>query len=95
MAFLIAALVMGFAGSLHCIGMCGPLVVAVHAAQGNTNWWYKKLVYHTGRILVYGLLGLIVGAVGQSFVALGFQRWIAIAAGILMMLFMACGHESF
>lgn len=89
MSFIAAALIMGFAGSLHCIGMCGPLVMAVHSAQGNTNWWYKKMIYHLGRIAVYALLGLLVGAVGQSFVALGFQQWVAIASGILMMLFLA------
>jgi hypothetical protein len=89
MTFVVAALIMGFAGSLHCIGMCGPLVMAVHTAQGNQNWWFKKFVYHSGRLMVYGLLGLIVGAVGQSFVAVGFQQWVAIAAGVLMMLFLA------
>jgi sulfite exporter TauE/SafE len=89
MTFVLAALIMGFAGSLHCIGMCGPLVMAVHTAQGNQNWWYKKFIYHAGRLIVYGLLGLIVGAVGQSFVAVGFQQWVAIAAGVLMMLFLA------
>jgi uncharacterized protein len=89
MNFIVAALIMGFAGSLHCIGMCGPLVVAIHTAQGNSNWGQKKVIYHLGRIAVYALLGLIVGAVGQSFVALGFQQWVAIAAGILMMLFLA------
>jgi len=89
MEFVWAALVLGLAGSLHCIGMCGPLVTAVHAAHGKTDWWYKKALYHFGRISVYALLGLITGSVGQAFVALGFQQWVAIGAGVFMMLFLA------
>lgn len=89
MDFIWAALVLGVAGSLHCIGMCGPLVMAVHSARSGGNWWYKKSLYHLARISVYGVLGAISGAIGQAFVAFGFQRWVAVTAGILMMLFLA------
>lgn len=89
MEFIGAALILGLAGSLHCIGMCGPLVMAVHSARSNGNWWYKKVLYHLGRISVYASLGAIAGSIGQTFVAFGLQRWIAITAGLLMMLFLA------
>jgi sulfite exporter TauE/SafE len=60
----------GLAGSLHCLGMCGPLVVAyslqlqpeVHrtAAISADPWspgLVHHLVFHLGRITTYGLLG--------------------------------------
>jgi sulfite exporter TauE/SafE len=89
MEFVGAALILGFAGSLHCIGMCGPLVMAVHSAKSNGNWWYKKSLYHLGRISVYSIFGIIAGSIGQSFTAFGMQRWLSIAAGLAMMIFLA------
>lgn len=44
-------------GNLHCLGMCGPLVVMI----GNHR--YKHL-YYLGRALSYTLAGLTAGAVG-------------------------------
>ncbi|MBL0316500.1 MAG: sulfite exporter TauE/SafE family protein [Flavobacteriales bacterium] len=46
MEFIFAALILGLAGSLHCIGMCGPLVMAVHSVKSDGAWWTRKLVYH-------------------------------------------------
>lgn len=55
------ALLMGFTGSLHCAGMCGPImwVMPFHAFNG-----VKKMVaiglYHAGRISVYAALAAIL-----------------------------------
>lgn len=86
---VLSALVLGFAGSLHCLGMCGPLVMALHGASKQQRWAAQKLMYHFGRILVYAILGLIIGSVGQTFVAIGAQQYLAISAGVLMLLFIA------
>jgi uncharacterized protein len=74
---LIAPLIVGFVGSLHCLGMCGPLVVAysLHMRPTSpdgtpdvTDLWSKgiahHLAFHTGRILCYGLLGALASALG-------------------------------
>jgi len=76
---ILAPLVVGLAGSLHCLGMCGPLVVAysLHirstAAEGGpdvTKMWSKgfahHLAFHAGRILCYGLLGAAASALGYA-----------------------------
>ncbi|MFY7972075.1 MAG: sulfite exporter TauE/SafE family protein [Flavobacteriales bacterium] len=86
MEFIIAALVLGLAGSLHCIGMCGPLMLALPT---NAHWTSTRLLNQLGRILTYALLGAIVGAMGQTLKALGFQQILAVASGILMLLFIA------
>jgi sulfite exporter TauE/SafE len=51
----IAGLFLGFAGSLHCVGMCGPIV-----AMMSGGFW-SSLIYHMGRTLVYALLGMVLG----------------------------------
>lgn len=84
MEFLIAAFILGFAGSLHCLGMCGPLVIALHSG-GNKQNWKSKFIYHLGRISVYASLGIAVGIIGKTFSLFGFQQALAIAAGIFML----------
>ena len=47
---------MGLIGSVHCIGMCGPLVMALPIAQ-QTNFqkWQSILLYHFGKITSYAI----------------------------------------
>jgi len=84
--YLAAAFILGLAGSLHCVGMCGPLVMIVHSGGDNRSfqWWINKLVYHFGRILVYAAFGVITGLIGKSFIAMGFQQWLSLIAGIVL-----------
>lgn len=89
MEFVFAALILGLAGSLHCIGMCGPLVMAVHSVKIDGQWWTRKLIYHVGRLSVYAAMGAISGSIGTAFEAFGFQRWLSLVAGFMMLLFMA------
>jgi sulfite exporter TauE/SafE len=60
---LVIAIMIGLGGSLHCIGMCGPLVSATCSSK-------KQLaLYQLGRLLGYLFLGIIAGAIGQYFIA--------------------------
>ncbi|MFN3951654.1 MAG: sulfite exporter TauE/SafE family protein [Thermaurantimonas sp.] len=80
-----AAFILGIAGSLHCIGMCGPLAMAVPGIYGHkVNKWVGALLYHTGRSVTYAVFGLIFGALGKSFTLAGFQSWVSILAGSVM-----------
>ncbi len=84
---MITALLLGLAGSVHCAGMCGPLVLLTPVA-GNTRSAIltSRLLYHAGRITTYAAIGLIFGLVGESIAMAGFQRWISLIVGILMLL---------
>lgn len=74
---LLAGLFLGLAGSLHCVGMCGPIVVGLQLG---------RLTYHIGRVITYMLLGLASG-LGAGLVALSAtERTVSIVAGILMIL---------
>jgi sulfite exporter TauE/SafE len=58
----------GLLGSLgHCLGMCGPLVLMIRSRFGGLTWTGvlpRYLLYHSARIAVYSLLGLLAGALG-------------------------------
>ena len=64
-----SAFLMGFLGSFHCIGMCGPIVLALPSKGVQ-----YKLVYNIGRTITYMLLGLAVGLIGQGAVFAGLQQ---------------------
>lgn len=88
MEWIAAALILGIAGSLHCVGMCGPLMLAL-PLSATTKWvWLRgRLLNQVGRIITYGLLGLAVGVVGQKLATAGLQQWLAIIAGMTMLFF--------
>jgi sulfite exporter TauE/SafE len=78
----------GFFGSLHCIGMCGPLALGVSSfyPQDRLTLMLRMLSYNIGRILTYALMGLVLGAIGQSFVLTGFQKSLSIVSGIVLVI---------
>jgi hypothetical protein len=83
------AFLLGLAGSLHCIGMCGPIAVAlpIHN-QSFFGRLLSGLTYNAGRILVYSLAGMAFGLAGQTIALAGYQRYLSIALGALIILFM-------
>jgi sulfite exporter TauE/SafE len=96
MAILFPALLLGLAGSLHCVGMCGPLLLALPLdAAGKWNVMRQMLVYHSGRILTYAALGLLFGLLGKGLAVAGLQKILSISAGVFMlgMAFMAWRFE--
>lgn len=81
-----SAFVLGLAGSLHCAGMCGPLVLALAKARAPTAIDpVGRVCYHLGRIVSYGLLGWILGWLGRAAAPAGFQRGLSIALGIVVL----------
>ena len=77
------AILMGLAGSLHCAGMCGPLVLAVTAKN---PFAVNKVVYNLGRITTYGILGIVAGAVGRLFQFTVYQNILAYLLGGILLL---------
>ncbi len=76
----------GLLGSLHCIGMCGPIALSlpVHhqpAFQKHLN----ILLYNLGRAFMYALLGAFFGLIGSSFKLFGLQQFLSIAGGLIIL----------
>lgn len=87
MEFLIVAISLGFLGSFHCIGMCGPIALALPVHQYASFKKYLGIsLYNLGRVATYTFLGIIFGLLGQSFFLGGFQQIVSITIGILLLL---------
>jgi len=77
-----AAFLLGLVGSLHCGLMCGPLVLAlVKSRPAVSRGWSGGFAYHFGRIVCYGLMGLLLGGLSLVAVPSAFQRWLSIGLG--------------
>jgi sulfite exporter TauE/SafE len=69
-AVLASALVLGFAGSVHCVAMCGGIAGALHQAmppRGPIESSLRGLLYSLGRVTSYAMAGAIAGSVGSVF----------------------------
>ncbi|HYK77257.1 MAG TPA: sulfite exporter TauE/SafE family protein [Daejeonella sp.] len=77
----------GLFGSIHCIGMCGPLAFAVPSFHPN-RWLVvlDKLVYNLGRTVSYILLGVLIGFAGRELWLSGMQQTISVLTGLLIIL---------
>ncbi len=88
MEFLGTALALGLLSSLHCIGMCGPIALALPLNRNSpTKALAGNLLYQLGRISTYVTLGLIFGLLGKSLQLAGFQKSVSIGLGLLMIVF--------
>ncbi|SFB84208.1 hypothetical protein SAMN05421747_101460 [Parapedobacter composti] len=86
MNFLALAFFMGLLGSLHCAAMCGPLVLALPmAGRSKAMALANKMVYQIGRITVYGALGLAVGLAGNLVALKGWQQYISLLIGLVLL----------
>jgi uncharacterized protein len=79
------AFLLGFLGSFHCLGMCGPIALAL-SAKDKSKYLKNKLLYNLGRTVTYSVLGAIIGFIGFSLALAGIQQWISIAMGSLIVI---------
>jgi uncharacterized protein len=83
---LFTGLVLGFFGSLHCVGMCGPIVLALPGKNAVfSRFLGLRISYNLGRILGYSWLGLLVGLFGRQLQLAGLQETISISTGMLIL----------
>lgn len=81
----IGGLILGIAGSMHCAGMCGPLVMALPAATGSVGRRVaNRISYHLARVAVYAAMGAVVGLGAGAFELSGYGRVLSVIAGISM-----------
>jgi sulfite exporter TauE/SafE len=91
--WIIAALTTGLIGSLHCVGMCGPLAMALPVGRLPRSQRALAMgLYHLGRITAYSGLGLLVGTIGQGLLLAGLQRSVSIAAGFFLLIWVLFQH---
>lgn len=87
MSYYMIAFFTGLFGSLHCVAMCGPLVMALPLAkQSPLVAFAHRLLYQAGRIFTYSLLGLLLGWVGSAFNLFGWQQALSIVSGCFLVI---------
>lgn len=84
-AGLLAALLGGFVGSVHCFGMCGGIAGALGMAGGGRASF--AVAYSAGRITSYAVAGAIAGAIGAGLAgAAGLGPWLRLVMGVVLIL---------
>ncbi len=80
------AFLLGIFGSLHCVGMCGPIAFMLPLDRESKPKMFGQLfLYHGGRIVSYALLGLAFGFFGKGLYLFGAQQNLSIIIGILIL----------
>lgn len=80
---------LGLAGSLHCVGMCGAIVTSLSFStqrQSFSRATLTTLFYNSGRIITYVVLGALVGVIGAMGDNLGFLSILRIIAALLLVM---------
>ena len=75
---MIGALIIGLFGSLHCVGMCGPVMLAFMGPKQSKSGF---ALYHLGRILTYVLIGFVLGLFGATAAMFQLQKVMAFVLG--------------
>jgi len=85
--FLATGFAVGFG---HCIGMCGPIVVSLSLNLKDKNLLLPHLLYNSGRVVTYGVLGGVMGATGSFTLVAAhiaeIQKGAMIFAGVLIII---------
>lgn len=76
----ILSFLFGMTSSLHCLGMCGPLILAM-PFQENNSITLNRVFYFTGKTSAYMILGLFIGMIGWGATLLDWQQVISIISG--------------
>ena len=85
------AFMAGFAGSAHCIGMCGGLISALSLSKdGRSGGLLFHLLYNLGRTATYGGIGFVVGWIGSAMAyrqsLQDITQWLLVGTDILIIL---------
>lgn len=84
---LYTAFILGLVGSLHCVGMCGPLTLLLPTdTSSKVRFLTGRLLYNLGRISTYALLGIFIGFMGEQVAVFVSQKWVSIGFGILIII---------
>jgi len=87
---------MGGIGTMHCIGMCGPLALSLPVVNSsNTSRFFSTFLYNIGRVITYAVLGAFVGIAGSGFALFGYQQLLSVIIGVLIILFLVLPKRKF
>ncbi|MCL4548166.1 MAG: sulfite exporter TauE/SafE family protein [Bacteroidetes bacterium] len=78
----------GLLGSLHCVGMCGPIVLALPVfGESQFKIMLGRILYNLGRVATYSFMGAMFGLFGNRLVLFGLQQNLSIILGAIIMIY--------
>ncbi|MBH2005614.1 MAG: sulfite exporter TauE/SafE family protein [Sphingobacteriia bacterium] len=84
---IITAFLAGLGGSIHCVGMCGPLALSLPFRMFSAPVkWIAIMLYNAGRVTAYASIGLLVGLVGRGVNWFGLTQTLSVILGTLIVL---------
>lgn len=94
-AYFLTGLTIGIIGSFHCVGMCGPLALALPVNKEGHAWKPVAAImaYNLGRVTTYFCLGILFGIIGKSFALVGYQQALSIVTGVLLLMVLLFGNK--
>lgn len=82
--------IIGIFTSLHCVGMCGGIMLSqTFSFHGNNRFskFLPAILYNSGRVISYTILGGVIGAIGSVFSLSPYTKaFIMALAGIFMII---------
>lgn len=82
-----SAFLLGLLGSFHCIGMCGPIALALPQHEGRENLKFiSAVLYNLGRVITYSIIGVVFGIIGKGLFIGGLQQVVSILTGSIIIL---------
>lgn len=83
-----AAFLLGLVGSLHCVGMCGPLTLLLpQSAYNSYKYILGRVLYNSGRVITYTILGASVGFFGEKLSFFISQKTLSVSLGVILLLY--------
>lgn len=88
MDLFLPMLTLGLVTSLHCVSMCGPMVVT-YALKGTEDGTVAQRItpnvaYQAAKIVSYMLVGLVLGTVGSALDLDAIRPYVMVGAGLFM-----------
>jgi sulfite exporter TauE/SafE len=84
---ILTSFFVGLLGSFHCIGMCGPIAIALPIPNSsNLSFVTGRLLYNLGRVVAYSFLGAVFGLLGSRLIISGFQQGVSIVLGVAIVI---------
>ncbi|MFB3160501.1 sulfite exporter TauE/SafE family protein [Neobacillus sp. 179-J 1A1 HS] len=93
--------VVGVITSIHCVGMCGGIMLSQSIGKESMNKFEAikpALLYNAGRVVAYTVLGGVIGAIGSVFaLSLTAKAGLQLFAGVFMIMmgFNMAGFKAF
>ncbi len=81
-----SAFLLGILGSMHCLGMCGPLALSIPFSAQDDGRWRRIFFFYLAKAFAYSIMGGVMGIIGKGAMLMEWQQVLSILAGLFILL---------